>query len=698
MSLIANRDLLRNAWRRVLTSRNIAYRQFQRREIEAFGTCHEALLDEIYAQLSDQTYSPTKPDRVDVPKGELSTRTAALLTLPDWIVYTALGTLVSEAVMPSEQWRYNKSVFSNRPRRARRRPGGFFHLWETQYNRFNKACEAASGKHPFLLECDLTAFYDLIDHQLLLSKIRRYMKDVYSLELLEVMLRGWTGTTIGHGLPQGLEVSGFLADMFLFQVDDELQGGSSYSYLRYVDDIRVFSGSRRECEALAVRLESSVKTLGLVPNSSKTQILDTRRTTGWLRQLDYGAFREERRKRGLKRTSVAAKLEHLGAKNDFMRHIGRRPGSPRDELLIRKSLSRMLPDGTVIRRLLSVYPYRPDLWELAFLYLLDCVADQYVQRFCWRRLRLPPAMDWESARLIDTAMQTRLDKRLSRTQVETLSEYLGKAKFPLAQAQAAAALITSGQRRPAAHWLRPVSESAMAVAVWLLPILRRRSRPRGRKKSTIAIVRRLITSSSQKTALLTAYLAGLKLGKADMSKLPAPRSTYSRIVLSNVCQVRHSQFTDEIAPLLREMLRLKIPPGFDFRSTLGTMDAKLYAQALKHLRRAEWYVDTSPSYFVNHIHNFNHVLLHFALRKHNLVSTTLKWRDYMGQLQSLAIKNMFPTMAVAFDACRVARNTNLASHPMDDRRNRFTKSVTYRERDRIKSQLKAAYAEFMRKV
>ena len=679
-------------------SRHIPYRQFQRREIEAFATCHADLLDEIYAQVSDQTYSPTIPDRVGVPKGELSTRTFALLSLPDWIVYTALVTLVSEAAMPREEWRYNKSVFSNRPRSARRRPEGFFYRWETQYNRFNKACKGASDKHPFLLECDLTAFYDLIDHELLRSKIRRYMKDVYSLELLEAMLRGWTGATIGHGLPQGLEASAFLADLFLFQVDDEFQNGSSYSYLRYGDDIRIFSGSRRECEALGVKLESSVKRLGLVPNSSKTQILDTRRTTGWLRQLDYGAFREERRKRGSKKTSVAAKVAHIRAKIDFMRYLRRRPGSPRDELLIRRSLSQMLPDRTVIRRLLSVYPYRPDLWELAFLYLLDCEADRHVQRFCWRRLRLPPATDWESARLIDTAVRTRLAKRLSRTQVETLGEYLARDGFPLAQAQAAAALITSGRRRPAAHWLRPVSESAMAVAVWLPPVLRRRSRPRGRKKSTIAIVRRLITSSSQKTALLTAYLAGLKLGNADMSKLPAPRSTYSRIVLSNVCQVRHSQFTDEIAPLLREMLKLKIPPGFDFRSALGSMDARLYAQALKHLRMAEWYVDTSPSYFVNHIHNFNHVLLHFALRKHNLVSTRVKWKDYMGQLQSRAIKNMFPTMAVAFDACRVARNTNLASHPMDDRRNRFTKSVTYPERDQIKSKLKAAYAEFMRKV
>ena len=613
--------------------------------------------------------------------------------MPDWIVYTALGTLVSEAVMPHEQSRYNKSVFSNRPRSALRRPTGFFHPWTTQYGRFNKACEVASAKHPFLLECDLTAFYDLIDHELLLSKIRKYLKDVYSLELLQIMLAAWTGRTLGHGLPQGPEASAFLADLFLYQVDDEMRGGPNHSYVRYVDDIRIFGGSRRECEALGVKLEGSVKRLGLVPNSSKTQILDTRHTTGWLRQLRYGGSQTARVR---PRVGLAARLVHQSAKIDFMRCLKRTPGSPRDELLIRRSLSRMLPDDAVIRRLLNMYPYRPDLWEFAFPYLLDCRANLRLQRFCWRRLRLAPATDWESARLIDTAMRTRLNHP-SPSQVKILRDYIARDTFPLAQAQAAEALITIGEQKPTAHWLKLMSPSALSIAVWLPPILRKRSRPR-RKQSTMAIVRRLITSSNQKTAFLAAYLAGSKLGNMNMSALPAPHSAFSRLVLRNVCQVHHSESTDEIAPLLVDMLRLRISPGFDFRSTFGSMDAKLYAQALKHLRKAEWYVDTSPTYFVNHIHNFNHVLLHFALRKHGLVSTALKWKDLMGQLTHPAVKNMFPTMAVAFDACRRARNTNLASHPMDDRHNRFTKSVTYGERDRIKSQLKAAYAEFMRKA
>jgi hypothetical protein len=76
----------------------------------------------------------------------------------------------------------------------------------------------------------------------------------------------------------------------------------------------------------------------------------------------------------------------------------------------------------------------------------------------------------------------------------------------------------------------------------------------------------------------------------------------------------------------------------------------------------------------------------------------MKWQYSMGQLTNPAAKGKFPTMAAVFDMCRIARNTNLSSHPMDDRRNRFTRAVTYPERDSLKAKLKAAYREFMTKA
>lgn len=174
----------------------------------------------------------------------------------------------------------------------------------------------------------------------------------------------------------------------MFTVDDDFSNHSDLRYIRYVDDIRLFTKSKRECEAQALRLENSVKRVGLIPNSSKTHILNTRTTPGWLRQLDYGRIRNDQRRRGLNRRSIFTRLQHFEAKQDFLKYARKHPGTPKDELSGRMALTRMLPDKDVIQKIVRIYPSRPDLWDLIFLYLADCDNDEHVQKFCWRRLRL----------------------------------------------------------------------------------------------------------------------------------------------------------------------------------------------------------------------------------------------------------------------------------------------------------------------
>jgi hypothetical protein len=159
---------------------------------------------------------------------------------------------------------------------------------------------------------------------------------------------------------------------------------------------------------------------------------------------------------------------------------------------------------------------------------------------------------------------------------------------------------------------------------------------------------------------------------------------------------------DEIAPRLTKLFNVRIPQGFDFRTKLNTVNTDLYNKALRHLQLASWYFDTYPTYFVNHINNFNHVLLYFALVNGNYVpNPPLKWKNtfsYIVANPATVFMNTFPAITTVFNECRKARNANLSSHPYDDRYSRFTKLVTYDERDRVKSKLKVAYKEFMAKA
>lgn len=701
-NMLADKMLLLNAWHRVLTSRHVIYRQYQRREIEAFATSHQDLLAEIFRRLRDETYTPTLADRVNEPKDGLFDRTYTLLSLPDWVVYTAIVTIITEAALLREKGRYNSIVFSNFPRTGKQRPQGFYYRWERQYNRFNKACEAAAAKYPFLLDFDLASFYELVDHELLLTKVRDYVKDVYLLDLLGRMLHTWTGDEVersfGHGLPQGPEGSGFLADLYLFSVDDSIPNDHQHTYVRYVDDIRVFCSSARDCQVIASHLAEAMKRVGLVPNSTKTKIFDTRRKAGWLRQPDYGQFQDNRRRRRLNPRSLAARVQHLKARQLFLAHVSRNPASPRDELRVRRSLTQMLPDNKVTRRIIQVYQHRPDLWGFFFQYLSDCTGDLQVQRFCWRRLCLPATRDWECANLIELALLTRPSKRLTTKQAKILDLYGARADLPMSQAQAVAALVALAIRRLTAKWLGKTSFKATFLAVWLPVLLRQRLSRKSVRRSILTLARRLISLPNHKASLVASYLVGAKLTKVDVAQLPPVGSVYGQIVLNNLARLGRPTGTDEIAPLLRGLFNVRIAAGFDFRANFASIDARWYAQALRHLQLAAWYIDTSPTYFVNHIHNFNHVLWHFALRKNHLIPPHMQWKHSMGQLSNPSARAKFPTMAAVFDKSRVMRNTNLSSHPMDDRRNRFTKLVTYSERDYIKSLLKAAYAEFMTKV
>ena len=90
---------------------------------------------------------------------------------------------------------------------------------------------------------------------------------------------------------------------------------------------------------------------------------------------------------------------------------------------------------------------------------------------------------------------------------------------------------------------------------------------------------------------------------------------------------------------------------------------------------------------------FNHVLLHFVLHNKNLVPKPVKWKYSFGELNPVKNTQLIaslPTLAYAFKSCSQARNANLPNHLWNEYRSRFNRYVTYPERDKIMSQLRAA--------
>src|SRR3990172_10743838 len=103
-----------------------------------------------------------------------------------------------------------------------------------------------------------------------------------------------------------------------------------------------------------------------------------------------------------------------------------------------------------------------------------------------------------------------------------------------------------------------------------------------------------------RVSLLAAYF----LSTRALADLPNAIGTqYAASLLQAHGHIASSVSVDEIGPVLRKKFKVPIPPGFDFRQELSLADPQLYERALQHLRLAVWYLDTNPTYFVNHIHN-----------------------------------------------------------------------------------------------
>jgi len=459
-------------------------------------------------------------------------------------------------------------------------------------------------------------------------------------------------------------------------------------YLRYVDDVRIFASGSRELDALGARFSEAAARVGLVANSIKTRRIDTRMSSSWLREPDYHQFLESPR-----RGQTTAEAQR-GAKSLFLAKAAARPGSPKDELGVRRALGMMLPDDDVARRLFRILPSRPDIWELAFAYLSRFSNSPLVSASAWRRLRRQPLRDWESARLADLAISSFLSQNLTPSRRVLLAGLANRKDLPMTQSQATVGLIVLGKRVPTAKLLAQLSPKAVHLAawlpVWLKPAVLKRS-----KRSVRATAKMLLRRADDKAGLLLGYLLGAKLSSSLLGQLPSLPPGAGRIVMSTAIGLGHASAGDEISPLLKAIFGLTPVLSFDFSTELRSVDPRWYRLALRHLQLAAWYVETSPTYFVNHIHNFNPVLWHHALRKHGIMPSTTKWTNTMTFLTASAAKTKFPKMASAFDQCRVMRNTNLSSHPMDDKLGRGTRLVTYEQRNRIRHQLRAAYSEFV---
>lgn len=217
-------------------------------------------LERFPEELLAGRYHPHPLLQVKLQREGKKPRFLAIPTVRDRVVQSAANQLIVpllEKEFEDESWgcRRGRSVAMAVQEVARLRDAGF--RW--------------------VVDADIHAFFDEVDHPALLARLQRYLPDPRLIDLIHLWLAGPLQTiegqyrTIERGIPQGSPISPVLANLYLDDFDEAILD-ENLRLVRFADDFLILCCDHAQAENALALTNEFLDTLELRVNHAKTRI------------------------------------------------------------------------------------------------------------------------------------------------------------------------------------------------------------------------------------------------------------------------------------------------------------------------------------------------------------------------------------------------------------------------------------------
>ncbi|HOV43842.1 MAG TPA: group II intron reverse transcriptase/maturase [Syntrophothermus lipocalidus] len=197
----------------------------------------------IKEQLLEGTYEPKRVRRAEIPKPDGGKGLLGISTALDRLIQQALLQTLTPIFDPT----FSPSSYGFRP-------------GKNAHQAVRRSRQYIREGYRYMVDIDLKKFFDRVNHDILMSRVARRVKDKRVFKLIRrylqagVMINGCKVAS-EEGTPQGGPISPLLANIMLDELDKELEK-RGHRFARYADDCNIYVKSRRA----GIRVMESVNT------------------------------------------------------------------------------------------------------------------------------------------------------------------------------------------------------------------------------------------------------------------------------------------------------------------------------------------------------------------------------------------------------------------------------------------------------